>query len=152
MPGGNPDFEELVFINCPFDKKYHPMFRAIIFVIYRCGLIPTTALNVDNGLENRLKKICQCISSAKYGIHDISNTRLNSAGLPRFNMPFELGLFFGASEYGAGKHKRKNAIIFDTYKFRYQQFISDLNGVDIKAHYNKPIYIIKLIRDWLVTT
>jgi hypothetical protein len=37
------------------------------------------------------------------------------------------------------RRKRKNAIIFDAYKFRYQQFISDLNGVDIKAHYNKPI-------------
>lgn len=151
MPAGATEFDNLVFINCPFDKRYYPMFRAIIFVVYRCGFTPATALNVDNGLENRLKKIFKCISSAKYGIHDISNTRLNSEGLPRFNMPFELGLFFGANEYGAAKHKKKNAIIFDTYKFRYQKFISDLNGVDIKAHYNEPRNIIKSIRDWLVS-
>ena len=151
MPSGKPGFEDLVFINCPFDKKYYHLLRAIIFVIYRCGFTPTTALTVDNGLENRLKKIFKSISSAKYGIHDISNTRLNINRLPRFNMPFELGLFFGASEFGSIIHKSKNALIFDTHKHRYEEFISDLKGVDIKAHNNDSKKIIVSIRDWLVS-
>ena len=64
-------------------------------------------------------------------------------------MPFELGLFFGAKEFGSRKQKTKNAIIFDINKYRYQSFISDLNGIDVKAHANDPYTAIKYIRDWL---
>lgn len=144
-------YEDLIFINCPFDPSYFPMLRAILFAIYRCGFAPISALSYDNGLENRLHKIEKCISSAKFGIHDLCKVGLSPTGLPRFNMPFELGLFFGAKEFGAQKQK-KNAIIFDSKKFRYNKFISDLNGVDIKVHDNSPYKVIKYIRDWLSTT
>ena len=149
MPQAKVQYEDLIFINCPFDTSYYPMFRAIIFAVYRCGFIPTSALATDNSLQNRLAKIQNCILSAKYGIHDISRTGLNAKRLPRFNMPFELGLFFGAKEFGSRKQKAKNAIIFDINKYRYQEFISDLNGIDIKAHFNNPYAAIKHIRDWL---
>lgn len=138
-----------VFVNCPFDKEYNPMLRAIIFAIYRCGFVPKCALLEDNGLENRLDKLKGMISACRFGIHDISRTELNENKLPRFNMPFELGLFFGARYYGSSIQKEKNALIFDVQKYRYQQFISDLNGVDIKAHENDPKQAIRKIRDWL---
>jgi hypothetical protein len=149
MSAAKPGYEDLVFINCPFDRSYFPLLRATIFAVYRCGFAPISALSVDNGLENRLDKINKCIASAKYGIHDISNTKLSTKKLPRFNMPFELGLFFGAKEFGGKKQREKNAIIFDIAPYRYQEFISDLKGVDIKAHGNDPGKIIKYIRDWL---
>lgn len=37
-------------------------------------------------------------------------------------------------------------------KYRYQKVISDLSGIDIKAHGNDTIKIIKCIRDWFVET
>jgi len=97
-----PNYEDQVFINCPFDEKYFPVFRAVIFAVYRCGFYPNTALNIKNGLKNRLHKIEESIENSKYGIHDISRTE-SEKGLPRFNMPFELGLFFGAQRYGDKK-------------------------------------------------
>jgi hypothetical protein len=144
-------YENAVFINCPFDDAYSPMLRAIIFTVMRCGFMCRSALEEDNGLQNRLDKIQRIIEDCQYGIHDISRTELNTNSLPRFNMPFELGLFFGAHRFGDAKQKNKNAVIFDTQRFRYQEFISDLNGVDIKAHQNKPEIAIQKLRNWLST-
>lgn len=94
-------------------------------------------------------KIEKCIEACRYGIHDISRIELNVRNLPRFNMPFELGIFFGAKRFGNKLQKTKTAIILDSDKYRYQQFISDLNGVDIKTHNNDVNIIIRTVRDWL---
>lgn len=147
-PAGYNDF---IFINCPFDADYITLLRAIVFTIYRCGFVPITALNRDNALENRLSKIENCIEGCRYGVHDLSRTQLTSNNLPRFNMPFELGMFFGAKRFGDKHQKNKNAIIFDIESHRYLEFISDINGVDIKAHNNDPFVIMRKIRDWLHT-
>lgn len=143
-------YNDAVFINCPFDEQYKPLLNAIVFTIYRCGFVPRTALNEDNALDNRLSKIEQCISNCRYGVHDISRTELNSNGLSRFNMPFELGIFFGARRFGNRMHKSRNALIFDVERYRYLEYISDLNGVDIKSHYNNPETVIRKVRNWLM--
>lgn len=145
-------YNENVFINCPFDPEYAPNLQAIVFTVYRCGFLPLSALSEDNGLQNRLSKIEKLVETCRYGIHDISRTESSSAGLPRFNMPFELGIFFGAQRFGNKSQKIKNALIFERTRFSYQQYLSDLNGVDIKAHKNDPDIIIQSIRDWLKTS
>jgi len=38
-------------------------------------------LSLENGLQNRLTKVQEAILSAKYGIHDISNTKLKPSGV-----------------------------------------------------------------------
>ena len=152
MDLSNIEYNDAVFINCPFDDDYSPMLRAIIFCVYRCGFLPVTALGEDNALDNRLLKIKRCIEVCRYGIHDISRIELNVNDLPRFNMPFELGIFFGAQYFGDKNHKNKNAVIFDRDRYRYQQFISDLNGVDIKAHNNEVNTLIRKVREWLATS
>jgi hypothetical protein len=144
-----PDYESSVFVNCPFDAEYQPLFRAIIFTIYRCGYYPVSALSEDDSTVNRLSKIERLIEACKYGVHDLSRTELNQYMLPRFNMPFELGIFFGAKKFGIDKQKDKAAIIFDKEPFRYQSFISDLNGVDIKAHSSEVDSVIEHLRNWL---
>lgn len=144
-------YNQKVFINCPFDSEYTPLLHAIVFTVYRCGFLPITALDEDDGSDNRLEKIQKCITDCKYGIHDISRTELNENKLPRFNMPFELGLFFGAKKFGSGEQKRKVALIFEKNKYSYQQYLSDLNGIDTKAHDNNPEELIRKIRDWLTT-
>jgi hypothetical protein len=138
-----------VFVNCPFDAEYTHLLRVIVFTVYRCGFIPQTALGEDDGTVNRLDKIIRIIENCKYGIHDISRIELNPAGLPRFNMPFELGIFFGAKKLGSKAQKAKNALVFEREKFSYQQYISDLNGIDTKAHNNDPDNLIRQIRNWL---
>jgi hypothetical protein len=144
-------YDKAVFVNCPFDDTYSPILKAIIFTVMRCGFIPRSALEEDNGLQNRLDKIQRIIEGCRYGVHDISRTTLNANKLPRFNMPFELGLFFGAHRFGDVVQQRKNALIFDVARFRYQEFISDLNGVDVKAHHNDPVIVIQKLRNWLST-
>lgn len=127
------------------------MMRALVFAIYRCGFLPVTALAEDNALNNRLTKIEKYIGACRYGIHDLSRIEISSKGLPRFNMPFELGIFFGARRFGNKVQREKNALVFDSEKFRYQQFISDLNGVDIKEHRNNPAMAIRKVAEWLST-
>ena len=39
----------------------------------------------------------------------------------------------------------------DTEQYRYQQFCSDIAGVDIGAHNDDPAKVIRVVRDWLRT-
>lgn len=97
----------------------------------------------------RLDKICRIIADCPYGIHDISKTEPDIAsGLPRFNMPFELGLFFGAKQFAA-KHRRKKILVLDRERYRYQQFISDIAGQDIHAHDGDVERLIMEVAAWL---
>src|SRR5213596_2268832 len=67
---------------------------------------------------------------------------------PRFNMPLELGIFFGAKRFGAHIAK-KRCLIMDREPYRYKRFISDIGGQDIKAHGRSPVKAIRHVRDWL---
>ena len=89
-----------VFVNCPFDDGYRPLFRAVIFTILKCGFDPHCALELEESGEVRIDKIADLVRRCRYGVHDLSRTELNDKGLPRFNMPFELGLFLGAKRFG----------------------------------------------------
>jgi hypothetical protein len=142
-------YNNSVFINCPFDDGFRDMLYAIIYTVYRCGFIPRSALEEDNALNNRLSKIENLIEECRFGIHDLSRTEMNISSLPRFNMPFEAGVFFGAKKFGNKQQKTKVALVLERQKYLYQQFISDLNGIDTKAHNNEPSKAIKIVRDWL---
>ena len=103
-----------VFINCPFSDDYREHFRAIVFTVIRSGFTPRCARERDDAGEVRYEKICRIIGECAFGIHDISKTELDAGtGLPRFNMPFELGLFLGATKYGSRSVKRKATLILD---------------------------------------
>jgi len=139
-----------VFINCPFTDDYLPSFRAIVFTIIRCGFVPRCALETDDGSENRFDKICKIIGECRYGIHDISKTEPDpQSGLPRFNMPLELGLFLAAKQFGHAGQKQKRCLILDRTAYRYRQFISDLAGQDIHSHDDDPKKLIGKIASWL---
>ena len=87
---------EDVFINCPFDEGYSPIFSAIVFAVIELGFVARCARETDDSGEVRLAKIERIIEECKFGIHDISEVGLDPVNnLPRFNMPLELGLFFG---------------------------------------------------------
>ncbi len=144
-------YSENIFINCPFDVKYQPLFYTQVFTIIRCGFIPRCAFEHDDASVNRIDKLYHLIEECKYGIHDISYTHLDEeSNYPRFNMPFELGLFLGAKRFGTEEQKRKNTLIFESKKFSSKIYLSDLNGIDPKAHNNNPLKIIEQIRNWLL--
>jgi hypothetical protein len=139
-----------VFINCPFDDQYMKLRDAIIFAIFDCGFIPRCALEENNGVDVRFDKIKRLISESKYGVHDISRTEVDQgSNLPRFNMPLELGVFIGAARYGDQNQKNKSILILDKKQHRYQAFISDIAGQDIRSHDDDPKTLIKHVRDWL---
>jgi hypothetical protein len=139
-----------VFINCPFDATYKDKFNAIIFTIYDCGFIPRCALEYADSGAIRFIKICNLIKECHYGIHDISRVQLDAkTKLPRFNMPFELGLYIGAKTFGNKKGEEKVCLVMDTEKYRYQKFCSDLAGTDIEGHSDKIQRVISVVRDWL---
>src|SRR5688572_7093124 len=95
-----PPYAKSVFVNCPFDDEYLPLMEAIVFTVSDCGFVVRSTQELDDAGEVRIEKIIRIIGESKYGIHDISRTELNAAGLPRFNMPLELGLFLGARKFG----------------------------------------------------
>lgn len=121
-----------------------------MFALRACGFRPRTAREVDDSGEARIEKIISIIRECRFGIHDISRTQLDrKSRLPRFNMPLELGIFLGAKRFGSDPQKEKRLLIFDSERYRYQKFISDLAGMDIHSHGGKPETAISEMRDWL---
>lgn len=148
-------YQKQVFINCPFDDTYKPLFRAVVFTVHACGFTARCALEEDNSADVRIQKIIRIIDACHYGIHDISKADLDAGTkLARFNMPLELGIFIGAHHFAPPKHYNRNKkfIVMDTEHFRYQRFISDINGQDIKAHDMKEENVIWHVRDFLATS
>jgi hypothetical protein len=144
------DYNNNVFINCPFDDKYKEIFDSIVFCIFDCGFIARCTMEEQDASQIRIDKIYNIVQGCKYGIHDISRTELDEdTGLPRFNMPFELGIFLAAKRYGQNNQQQKKCLILDKRQYRYQQFISDISGQDIKAHENEPRKAVLIVRDWL---
>lgn len=108
-----------VFINCPFSRDYEERFRAMVFAVVRSGFKPRCALETDDSSQVRFDKICAIIEQCRFGIHDISKTEPDAgSGLPRFNMPLELGLFLAAKKFGSPRQKKKKCIIFDRAAYR----------------------------------
>ena len=105
----SPKTTDNVFINCPFDTDYKALFYAIVFRVHDCGFVARCALEEGDASQVRIDKIYSIIAECRYGIHDISRTELDeNFGLPRFNMPLELGIFLGAKKFGTGEQKKKN--------------------------------------------
>jgi hypothetical protein len=139
-----------VFINCPFDPGYRPIFDAIIFSVSDLGFTARSSLEEDDAGESRLSKIERMVEECRFGIHDLSAVSLDVAtGLPRFNMPLELGLFLGCKRFGAPRQSKKRTLILDRDQYRYRAFISDISGQDIRAHGGEPEEAIREVRNWL---
>lgn len=146
------DYAQNVFINCPFDSMYRPLFEAIAFVTYDCGFYLRTSLEVDDSSQVRIEKITRIIRECRLAVHDISRTQVDRATrLPRFNMPLELGIYLGAKYFGSAEDERKVAIVLDTDRYRYQKFISDIAGQDIRSHGGSTEEAIRQVRDFLST-
>jgi hypothetical protein len=137
------NYSSNVFINCPFDETYKPLFNVIIFTIHACGFIPRSALEYDDSDDVRIQKINKIIEDCQYGIHDVSLAE------PRFNMPLELGIFIGCKQFGPPKQQKKKYLILEKELHQSKKYISDLSGQDVKAHKNDERELMRCVRDWL---
>lgn len=139
-----------VFINCPFDDQYQPLFEAVVFCVAACGFLPRCTLEQTDAADVRIDNIYSLIGQCNHSIHDISRTEVADQPyqLPRFNMPLELGIFLGAKRFGT-RSSQKRCLVMDRAPYRYKRFISDIGGQDIKAHANSRTKAIRHVRDWL---
>ena len=143
-------YDDCVFLNVPFDGRYEALLRALVFTVHDCGFVARCAREIEDSGRIRLDKIYDLISQSRFGIHDLSRTGLDKVnGLPRFNMPLELGIFLGAKRFGRGRDQGKLCLILDRDRDRYQKYCSDIAGQDICAHYNRIEDVIKGVRNWL---
>ena len=145
----SPDFDRNVFINCPFDAAYAPMFEAIVFAVKRAGFEPRCARERLDSSQIRLHKIIELIRVSRFSIHDLSRTELDeTTTLPRFNMPLELGIDLGCKAFSRS-HRGKSFLIFDSEQYRFQKYVSDIGGQDVHRHDKDPKIAISRVRDWL---
>lgn len=145
------DYPRNVFINCPFDAAYIPIFESIVFTVMACRFRPVTARQKLDSAEVRIDKIVALIGNARYSIHDLSRTEIDlDTRYPRFNMPLELGVDIGCRRFSRN-HANKTALILVSEPFEYHKFISDIAGQDPVPHRNDPSIAIREVRDWLRT-
>ena len=111
--GAAAEFETSVFVNCPFDDAYKPMFEAIVFAVFDCGYRPRCALEAYDAGEVRIEKIVALVRACRLGVHDISRTEPNAAGLPRFNMLSQdkLPLYLGFFQFVHNARRRGRALL-----------------------------------------
>lgn len=115
-----------------------------------CGYLPRCALDISDSGAARLEAIVKMIARCGLSIHDISRVELDSAtGLPRFNMPLELGADLGLRLQGGPEQRRRRTLVLDSKAHQYDISLSDLSGMDVEVHENDPRRVVRRVRDWL---
>jgi hypothetical protein len=138
-----------VFVNVPFDDDYAPLFDALIFTITACGYRVRCALEENDSGDIRLDKLAELIQASPRSIHDLSRIELGDNELPRFNMPFELGLALGAKRFGGPSHRKDRIKIMVAEPYKLPAYLSDLGGNDPDAHDGKPDALMRIVRNFL---
>jgi hypothetical protein len=138
-----------VFVNVPFDDDYALLFDALIFAITACGYRVTCALEDNDSGDIRLDKLVQLIRASPRSIHDLSRIELGRNDLPRFNMPFELGMALGAKRFGNRSHQGNKIKIMVAEPYKLPAYLSDLGGNDPDAHHANPGTLIRIVRNFL---
>ena len=123
-----------VFLNIPFADSHEFLYVALIAGLVAFRLNPRCVLEIPPQ-QSRLQRLYQLIASCPYSIHDLSHVRLSRTGhrVPRFNMPFELGIAVAVAlaEQGAKAHQFR---IFEARQYRLHQSLSDVLGWDPYIH------------------
>ncbi|MFA0814469.1 MAG: hypothetical protein ACC608_01625 [Anaerofustis sp.] len=147
------DYARNVFINCPYDEDYKGLMDAIIFTIIVLGYAPRLALESSDSAQNRIDRIIRLIEESQFSIHDLSRmVSKKSDEIFRLNMSLELGIDFGCVKLLPDRFSDKKLLVLDKEQYRFQQAVSDLSGIDIKAHNNNGAKIIECVRNWFAET
>ena len=99
----------------------------------------------------RLDKISRLVADSPYSIHDLSEVNLDKKNeLPRFNMPFELGMVIGCRKIAGSRFARRPILIMERTAYTTQKCLSDIAGQDLKFHSGSIPRIITIVRTWLL--
>jgi hypothetical protein len=132
-----------VFLNIPYDNEFEDLYVAYIVGLTQLGLDVNATLAVPN--QGRLETIIRLIEKSNVSIHDLSRTEF-SKGIPRFNMPVELGLALYHSHATKGRHR---VHVFEEKPYRTQKSTSDINGIDPQIHHRTPKGVMAGLRNIL---
>jgi len=121
-----------VFLNIPYDAQFENLYLAYIVGLTQLGLKINVTLAVPN--QGRLERIVGLIEKSDVSIHDLSRIEISS-GVPRFNMPLELGLALYRAHATNGRHR---VFVFEKRPYRAQRSTSDINGIDPQIHGGRP--------------
>ena len=142
-------FEKSVFINCPLDEEYRPIFQAVFFCVIYLGFCPRVSTETISSFDVRIRKIQDLIRDSKYSIHDLSRCKSHKGEYSRLNMPLELGLDYGCKCYFGNDRAEKKGLVFEEEPHSYDKSISDFSGFDIQAHNGEAREALKRVRHWL---
>jgi len=143
-PARNP----AVFLNVPFDARYRPLFISLLAGLTALSCDPHCVLEVPSGPRNRLDRIYSLIASCGASIHDLSRVTLSGPlRVPRFNMPFELGL-----AYAIAQGQPHDLFVFEEQSHRLQASLSDFNGYDPHIHDGTQVGVLRCVLDCFGTT
>jgi hypothetical protein len=120
-----------VFLNIPYDSAFENLYLAYIAGLSAFGLIPRATLEIPTS-QRRLERILKLIQECAYSIHDLSRVELDAKAprVPRFNMPFELGLAVAQNV----RNRQETWYVCETVPHRVGKSLSDLNGTDVRIH------------------
>jgi hypothetical protein len=96
-------------------------------------MFPHAILEITDS-SRRLEKILRLARSCDYSVHDLSRGQLDRAKprVPRFNMPFELGLC--VADANRQKGQKQNWFVFEAVANRVDKSLSDLKVTDPRIH------------------
>lgn len=145
-PGSSaPVDPQSVFLNVPFDLEYSSLFIALIAGLTALGRTPRCVLEVPSDGRNRLERVFGLIATCSASIHDLSRVSLSGdLNVPRFNMPFELGMAYALCQL-----QSQRFFLLEEKPFRLQVSLSDLNGHDPHIHRGDPSELLRCVLDCL---
>jgi hypothetical protein len=133
--------DQSVFLNVPYDSRFENLYLAYVAGLTQLGLRIHATLAVPN--QGRLDRIVELIEESDVSIHDLSRIEL-SRGIPRFNMPLELGLALYRSYATRGTHR---VFVFEKKAYRMQRSTSDISGIDPQIHHGRPTGVMAGLRN-----
>jgi hypothetical protein len=141
--------EPAVFINCPYDAAFAPLFDAIVFACVCYGFLPRSAIDSGSSGTTRIERILVGLLACPYSIHDLSRCRgEGQENLARFNMPLELGMAILLTRMATGGHEW---MALAPEGARYDEYASDLAGFDLERHDGSVPGVVTKVSGWLLT-
>lgn len=121
-----------VFLNLPYDSKFEKLYLSYVCATHAIGMVPRVTLEIPGGAR-RLDRIFALIQNCEFSVHDLSRVQLDASRprVPRFNMPFELGL---AVAWGKLAKREHVWFVMEELNYRLAKSLSDLNGTDPYIH------------------
>jgi hypothetical protein len=141
-----PDLRS-VFLNVPFDEQYGDLFVALIAGLVCLGRKPRCVLEIESSGRSRLERIFGLLAGCGASIHEMSRVQLSGPlNVPRFNMPFELGI-----AYALSRRRQHAFFLFEEVAHRIEHSLNDLNGHEPLIHGGSPAGVLGCVLDCFET-